>query len=195
MRHDLSLIPRTIEDVPVAKAANARRDTRYARCLHPMKGIKMEQHQTNGPLAELDFNAKMALLDDPTTDNATLESAITPEDLANVHQHMKDASEAALLWDKRYTRLQPLTGTLSPIFAKRYFTIGEVSDLCGIKAHVLRYWEQEFTQLKPLKLHGDNRYYQQHEVLLVRRIRELLYDQGCTIEGARTQLSNQPSMH
>ena len=81
-------------------------------------------------------------------------------------------------------------GTLPPIPAKRYFTIGEVSDLCGVKAHVLRYWEQEFTQLKPLKRRGNRRYYQHHEVLLVRRIRELLYEQGYTIHGARNQLSH-----
>ena len=79
---------------------------------------------------------------------------------------------------------------LPPIPAKRYFTIGEVSELCGVKAHVLRYWEQEFTQLKPLKRRGNRRYYQHHEVLLVRRIRELLYDQGYTIHGARIQLSH-----
>ena len=79
---------------------------------------------------------------------------------------------------------------LPPIPGKRYFTIGEVSDLCGVKAHVLRYWEQEFTQLKPLKRRGNRRYYQHHEVLLVRRIRELLYDQGYTIHGARIQLSH-----
>ena len=79
---------------------------------------------------------------------------------------------------------------LPPIPAKRYFTSGEVSDLCGVKAHVLRYWEQEFTQLKPLKRRGNRRYYQHHEVLLVRRIRELLYDQGYTIHGARNQLSH-----
>ena len=84
----------------------------------------------------------------------------------------------------------PATGALPPIPAKRYFTIGEVSDLCGVKAHVLRYWEQEFTQLKPLKRRGNRRYYQHHEVLLVRRIRELLYDQGYTIHGARIQLSH-----
>ena len=79
---------------------------------------------------------------------------------------------------------------MPPIPAKRYFTIGEVSELCGVKAHVLRYWEQEFTQLKPLKRRGNRRYYQHHEVLLVRRIRELLYDQGYTIHGARIQLSH-----
>lgn len=82
------------------------------------------------------------------------------------------------------------SSALPPIPAKRYFTIGEVSDLCGVKAHVLRYWEQEFTQLKPLKRRGNRRYYQHHEVLLVRRIRELLYEQGYTIHGARNQLSH-----
>ncbi len=78
---------------------------------------------------------------------------------------------------------------LPPIPAKRYFTIGEVSDLCGVKAHVLRYWEQEFSQLRPMKRRGNRRYYQHHEVLLIRRIRELLYDQGFTIHGARAKLS------
>ena len=85
---------------------------------------------------------------------------------------------------------QSPSSPLPPIPAKRYFTIGEVSELCGVKAHVLRYWEQEFTQLKPLKRRGNRRYYQHHEVLLVRRIRELLYDQGYTIHGARIQLSH-----
>jgi len=78
--------------------------------------------------------------------------------------------------------------TLPPIPAKRYFTIWEVSDLCGVKPHVLRYWEQEFTQLKPVKRRGNRRYYQHHEVLLIRRIRDLLYDQGFTISGARNRL-------
>lgn len=78
---------------------------------------------------------------------------------------------------------------LPPIPAKRYFTIGEVSDLCGVKPHVLRYWEQEFTQLKPVKRRGNRRYYQHHEVLLIRRIRELLYEQGFTINGARNKLA------
>ena len=77
---------------------------------------------------------------------------------------------------------------LPAIPAKRYFTIGEVSELCGVKPHVLRYWEQEFTQLKPMKRRGNRRYYQHHEVLLIRRIRDLLYDQGFTISGARNQL-------
>jgi len=77
---------------------------------------------------------------------------------------------------------------LPPIPAKRYFTIGEVSELCGVKPHVLRYWEQEFTQLKPVKRRGNRRYYQHHEVLLIRRIRELLYDDGFTISGARQRL-------
>ncbi len=79
---------------------------------------------------------------------------------------------------------------LPPIPAKRYFTIGEVSELCGVKAHVLRYWEQEFTQLKPVKRSGNRRYYQHHEVLLIRRIRELLYEQGFTISGARNRLDS-----
>jgi DNA-binding transcriptional MerR regulator len=77
---------------------------------------------------------------------------------------------------------------LPPIPAKRYFTIGEVGDLCGVKPHVLRYWEQEFTQLRPMKRRGNRRYYQHHEVLMIRRIRELLYDQGFTISGARNKL-------
>jgi DNA-binding transcriptional MerR regulator len=77
---------------------------------------------------------------------------------------------------------------LPPIPAKRYFTIGEVSELCGVKPHVLRYWEQEFTQLRPAKRRGNRRYYQHHEVVLVRRIRDLLYSQGFTISGARHQL-------
>ena len=79
---------------------------------------------------------------------------------------------------------------LPPIPAKRYFTIGEVSELCGVKPHVLRYWEQEFTQLKPVKRRGNRRYYQHHEVLLIRRIRELLYEQGFTISGARHRLDD-----
>ncbi|MBL8511524.1 MAG: MerR family transcriptional regulator [Betaproteobacteria bacterium] len=80
------------------------------------------------------------------------------------------------------------SNSLPPIPAKRYFTIGEVSELCGVKPHVLRYWEQEFTQLKPLKRRGNRRYYQHHEVLLIRRIRELLYEHGFTINGARNRL-------
>jgi len=82
------------------------------------------------------------------------------------------------------------TTVLPPIPAKRYFTIGEVSELCGVKPHVLRYWEQEFTQLKPVKRRGNRRYYQHHEVLLIRRIRELLYEQGFTISGARNKLDS-----
>jgi DNA-binding transcriptional MerR regulator len=82
---------------------------------------------------------------------------------------------------------------LPPIPAKRYFTIGEVSELCGVKPHVLRYWEQEFTQLKPVKRRGNRRYYQHHEVLLIRRIRELLYEQGFTISGARNRLDGRGS--
>ncbi len=80
--------------------------------------------------------------------------------------------------------------SLPSIPAKRYFTIGEVSELCAVKPHVLRYWEQEFTQLRPMKRRGNRRYYQHHEVLLVRRIRELLYDQGFTISGARNRLGD-----
>jgi DNA-binding transcriptional MerR regulator len=80
------------------------------------------------------------------------------------------------------------SNTFPPIPAKRYFTIGEVGALCGVKPHVLRYWEQEFVQLKPVKRRGNRRYYQHQEVLLIRRIRELLYDQGFTINGARNQL-------
>jgi DNA-binding transcriptional MerR regulator len=89
-----------------------------------------------------------------------------------------------------------LTSSLPAIPAKRYFTIGEVSELCGVKPHVLRYWEQEFTQLKPLKRRGNRRYYQHHEVLLIRRIRELLYEHGFTINGARNRLdgSEAPAM-
>jgi len=85
---------------------------------------------------------------------------------------------------------------LPPIPAKRYFTIGEVSQLCGVKPPVLRYWEQEFTQLRPVKRRGNRRYYQHHEVLLIRRIRELLYEQGFTISGARNrldELANEPA--
>jgi len=77
---------------------------------------------------------------------------------------------------------------LPSIPAKRYFTIGEVGELCGVKPHVLRYWEQEFTQLRPMKRRGNRRYYQHHEVLMIRRIRDLLYDQGFTISGARNRL-------
>lgn len=82
------------------------------------------------------------------------------------------------------------TATLPDIPAKRYFTIGEVSELCSVKPHVLRYWEQEFTQLKPIKRRGNRRYYQHHEVLLIRRIRDLLYEQGFTISGARNRLTD-----
>ena len=82
------------------------------------------------------------------------------------------------------------SNNLIPIPAKRYFTIGEVGTLCGVKPHVLRYWEQEFTQLKPVKRRGNRRYYQHQEVLLIRRIRELLYDQGFTISGARNRLDH-----
>lgn len=85
------------------------------------------------------------------------------------------------------------TSSLPAIPAKRYFTIGEVGELCGVKPHVLRYWEQEFSQLKPVKRRGNRRYYQHHEVLLIRRIRELLYEQGFTINGARNKLGSHPS--
>ncbi|MCF8210559.1 MAG: MerR family transcriptional regulator [Rhodoferax sp.] len=81
-----------------------------------------------------------------------------------------------------------MESALPPIPAKRYFTIGEVGDLCGVKPHVLRYWEQEFTQLRPMKRRGNRRYYQHHEVLMIRRIRDLLYDQGFTISGARNKM-------
>ncbi|NBP44132.1 MAG: MerR family transcriptional regulator [Betaproteobacteria bacterium] len=81
-----------------------------------------------------------------------------------------------------------MENALPSIPAKRYFTIGEVSELCGVKPHVLRYWEQEFTQLRPMKRRGNRRYYQHHEVLMIRRIRDLLYDQGFTISGARNKL-------
>jgi len=84
---------------------------------------------------------------------------------------------------------------LPPIPAKRYFTIGEVSELCGVKPHVLRYWEQEFSQLKPVKRRGNRRYYQHHEVLLIRRIRELLYEQGFTISGARNKRDSRGASH
>ncbi|MDR2508429.1 MAG: MerR family transcriptional regulator [Candidatus Accumulibacter sp.] len=85
--------------------------------------------------------------------------------------------------------------SLPPIPAKRYFTIGEVSELCGVKPHVLRYWEQEFSQLKPVKRRGNRRYYQHHELILVRRIRDLLYAQGFTISGARNQLGDFTGKH
>ncbi len=81
-----------------------------------------------------------------------------------------------------------MESTLPPIPVKRYFTIGEVGELCDVKPHVLRYWEQEFTQLRPMKRRGNRRYYQRHEVLMIRRIRDLLYDQGFTISGARNKL-------
>ena len=83
-----------------------------------------------------------------------------------------------------------MENSLPSIPAKRYFTIGEVSELCGVKPYVLRYWEQEFTQLRPMKRRGNRRYYQHHEVLLIRRIRDLLYDQGFTISGARNRLAD-----
>lgn len=85
----------------------------------------------------------------------------------------------------------PASSELPAIPSKRYFTIGEVSELCGVKPHVLRYWEQEFTQLRPVKRRGNRRYYQHHEVMLIRHIRELLYEQGFTISGARNRLNNE----
>ncbi len=90
---------------------------------------------------------------------------------------------------------QAINLALPPIPAKRYFTIGEVSDLCGVKSHVLRYWEQEFTQLKPVKRGGNRRYYQHHEVILIRRIRQLLYEDGFTISGARGRLDHSEDKH
>ena len=91
----------------------------------------------------------------------------------------------------RLNKIEP--SVLPSIPAKRYFTSGEVSELCGVKPHVLRYWEQEFTQLKPVKRRGNRRYYQHHEVLLIRRIRDLLYEQGFTISGARNRLDSRAS--
>jgi DNA-binding transcriptional MerR regulator len=88
-----------------------------------------------------------------------------------------------------------MENSLPPIPAKRYFTISEVGDLCGVKPHVLRYWEQEFTQLRPMKRSGNRRYYQHNEVLMIRRIRELLYDQGFTIHGARNQMQDLGQAH
>lgn len=96
--------------------------------------------------------------------------------------------EACFFGDK------PMGTFLPSIPAKRYFTIGEVADLCGVKPHVLRYWEQEFTQLRPMKRRGNRRYYQHHEVLMIRRIRDLLYDQGFTISGARNRLQEAGSV-
>jgi DNA-binding transcriptional MerR regulator len=90
---------------------------------------------------------------------------------------------------------QITNSALPPIPAKRYFTIGEVSELCGVKSHVLRYWEQEFTQLKPVKRGGNRRYYQHHEVMLIRRIRQLLYEEGFTISGARGRLDQSEDRH
>jgi DNA-binding transcriptional MerR regulator len=87
--------------------------------------------------------------------------------------------------------LEPSNNNELPVIpAKRYFTIGEVSELCAVKPHVLRYWEQEFTELNPVKRRGNRRYYQRHEVLMIRQIRSLLYDQGYTIGGARSHLTS-----
>ena len=113
------------------------------------------------------------------------EIPITARRVVTFHasQKLKAMVEAA-----NHGRAQATKSELPPIPAKRYFTIGEVSDLCAVKPHVLRYWEQEFTQLKPVKRRGNRRYYQHHEVLLIRRIRDLLYEQGFTINGARHRL-------
>ena len=99
------------------------------------------------------------------------------------------------MWVAMGSFMDHVDSTLPSIPAKRYFTIGEVSDLCLVKPYVLRYWEQEFVQLKPMKRRGNRRYYQHHEVLLIRRIRELLYDQGFTISGARNQLAEHGARH
>ncbi len=118
------------------------------------------------------------------------EIPITARRVVTFHasQKLKAAVEATRAWQQPASR----EIELPPIPAKRYFTIGEVSELCGVKPHVLRYWEQEFTQLKPVKRRGNRRYYQHHEVLLVRRIRELLYEEGFTISGARNRLDDTP---
>ncbi len=115
------------------------------------------------------------------------EIPITARRVVTFHasQKLKAMVEAA-----NHGRAQAAKAELPPIPAKRYFTIGEVSDLCAVKPHVLRYWEQEFTQLKPVKRRGNRRYYQHHEVLLIRRIRDLLYEQGFTINGARHRLES-----
>ena len=116
------------------------------------------------------------------------EIPITARRVVTFHasQKLKAMVEQALPWTR--TKHDSSKVSLPPIPAKRYFTIGEVSELCGVKPHVLRYWEQEFTQLKPVKRRGNRRYYQHHEVLLIRRIRELLYEEGFTISGARNRL-------
>jgi DNA-binding transcriptional MerR regulator len=106
-----------------------------------------------------------------------------------MENHTHDETAGSLTRRANSARLAAGHGSALPaIPAKRYFTIGEVSELCGVKAHVLRYWEQEFTQLKPVKRRGNRRYYQHHEVVLIRRIRQLLYEEGFTINGARGRL-------
>ncbi len=108
-----------------------------------------------------------------------------------MESHTPDETNGQLT--KRANNTRQVVGhssDLPPIPAKRYFTIGEVSELCGVKAHVLRYWEQEFTQLRPVKRRGNRRYYQHHEVVLIRRIRQLLYEEGFTISGARGRLDS-----
>ena len=108
----------------------------------------------------------------------------------SVFLHRHGCLLTALAWRKvsGSARTNTMDTSLPTIPAKRYFTIGEVGELCGVKPHVLRYWEQEFSQLRPMKRRGNRRYYQHHEVLMIRRIRELLYDQGFTISGARNRL-------
>jgi DNA-binding transcriptional MerR regulator len=109
---------------------------------------------------------------------------------------MQGRIQKALRTSRISKRKQSNQQALPAIPDKRYFTIGEVARLCAVKPHVLRYWEQEFPQLSPVKRRGNRRYYQQHDVMLIRQIRQLLYDNGFTIEGARAQLSNSPAeMH
>ena len=122
---------------------------------------------------------------DKTTDGATGHLTNPAKDAGKVigHGHLTRQANNA-------RQVIGHNSELPAIPAKRYFTIGEVSELCGVKAHVLRYWEQEFTQLKPVKRRGNRRYYQHHEVLLIRHIRQLLYEEGFTISGARSRLDH-----